>query len=595
VVTWAVSGASAGQPVLGSPDFHPTAERPIGWRGDGTGAWPGAKVVTTWDAKTGENIAWRSPMPAPSFAQPIVVGDKVFTMADPNVLVCVNVHDGRILWQTAIDHTVKMPPKQREEARAARKLIADLRRDYGLWLQKMAAFEKKLKKENVALSSLAVIAKKDATRKKTEDDLFAVLESDDSAIDAPGVDPKIMKEFQTLDRERQEKGFVRSAKYDGIAMKPGRGGKPTPMMKRLVRAWSEFDLYVSDQWGEPWTTETFATPVSDGEAVYAATLNNAVARVNLEGKIEWLVWDHIPERRQDTTWNAGAIGTRFCPSPLLMDNKLIVNHNGELRVYDAKTGKKLWTKYNVYKKTNQFPWRPQPESITPTTTFLPLPDGGRLAVFTDGGGNLYRLEDGMILSKEMAKVIWCSPIFAGDLYCHRSSGPLVKDARGVQRVKALSRDKVEIETLWSVPRGGGGSGARCGTDIFHDGRIILNNKSTDPLTGKFEAIVKPAPEKMDTQNRSSIVAGDHVYCLAWETAWVLGLRDGKLTIVPHAFKDDRVNEDEEWKARYSWTRNMQHSSPCAQANRLFVRSKGYLWCIGDPEQPFPTPKRAPGK
>jgi hypothetical protein len=39
----------------------------------------------------------------------------------------------------------------------------------------------------------------------------------------------------------------------------------------------------------------------------------------------------------------------------------------------------------------------------------------------------------------------------------------------------------------------------------------------------------------------------------------------------------------------------EHSSasPSAQANRLFWRSSGYLWCIGDPAQKFPAPKNCP--
>ena len=33
---------------LGSPDFYPSHERPIGFRGDGNGFFPGATPVTTW-------------------------------------------------------------------------------------------------------------------------------------------------------------------------------------------------------------------------------------------------------------------------------------------------------------------------------------------------------------------------------------------------------------------------------------------------------------------------------------------------------------------------------------------------------------------
>src|SRR5438046_2339291 len=35
-------------PALGSADFHPSPEHPFGWRGDGTGRFPGATPVTEW-------------------------------------------------------------------------------------------------------------------------------------------------------------------------------------------------------------------------------------------------------------------------------------------------------------------------------------------------------------------------------------------------------------------------------------------------------------------------------------------------------------------------------------------------------------------
>jgi len=598
---------------LGHPDYYPSAERPIGWRGDGTGAWPAAKVVTTWNAETGENIVWKSPMPAPSFAQPIVVGDKVFTLADPHILVCVNVHNGKILWQTELDHALAMPPDKAKRARAERKFIANLRREYGEWLINYRAFEAKIKKKGKTMASFSKLAAATPAKKGGGDDILDDLgdldeDGDDGmagpSMDIGGVSSEELAEFRKIEKGNKEKGFAASGKYAVIGIKAGRGETTTPTMRRLQKAWREFDLLVTDQWGEPWTTETLATPCSDGKYVYVATCNNAIARVDMKGKIDWIVWAHI-DNRPGEAWGTAGVGTRFCSSPLLMDNKLIVNHNGELRVYDAETGKKLWSKYNPYDKMGQGPWRPHPESLTPACIWLPLPhstastgsgqagsgqaQGGRLAAFTDAGRNLYRLDDGKILTAEMATMTWVSPVFSDGLYCYRSAGPLVKGKRGVQRLKAVSRDKVEVEPLWSIPNGGGAPGARCATDIFHDGKIILNNKIVNPLNGEVDAVAKPGPEKIDTQNRSPIVAGDHAYALGWEQAWVFGLKSGKYVHVEKAFNDNGVKEDKEWKFRWGWTRNMNHSSPCAQANRLFVRSKGYLWCIGDPEQPFPVP------
>jgi hypothetical protein len=42
------SAAADRGPLLGSPDFRPTPERPVGWRGDWTGRFPGATPPTEW-------------------------------------------------------------------------------------------------------------------------------------------------------------------------------------------------------------------------------------------------------------------------------------------------------------------------------------------------------------------------------------------------------------------------------------------------------------------------------------------------------------------------------------------------------------------
>ena len=103
---------------LGHPDFYPSHDRPIGWRGDWTGAWPGDDCVTYWNAETSENIAWKANTPGAGFSQPIVVGEKVFITCEPNLLVCYSVHTGEELWRAAIDYTTKMTPEVAERARA---------------------------------------------------------------------------------------------------------------------------------------------------------------------------------------------------------------------------------------------------------------------------------------------------------------------------------------------------------------------------------------------------------------------------------------------------------------------------------------------
>jgi RNA polymerase sigma factor (sigma-70 family) len=105
---------------LGHPDFYPTPERPVGFRGDGSGGFPGAKgLVTEWDDRTGKNIIWKCEMPDFSQGGCVVVGDKVFTQADPATLLCVDAHTGKLLWEREHWHATwldALPKDQREEA-----------------------------------------------------------------------------------------------------------------------------------------------------------------------------------------------------------------------------------------------------------------------------------------------------------------------------------------------------------------------------------------------------------------------------------------------------------------------------------------------
>ncbi|MGD0089850.1 MAG: hypothetical protein ABSE73_08005 [Planctomycetota bacterium] len=86
---------------LGAPDFQPTPERPIGWRGDGTGHYPGATPPTTWartDKGEKTNIVWETRLPCYSWATPIIVGGRIFVRSEPYDLLCLDKKDGKILW-----------------------------------------------------------------------------------------------------------------------------------------------------------------------------------------------------------------------------------------------------------------------------------------------------------------------------------------------------------------------------------------------------------------------------------------------------------------------------------------------------------------
>ncbi|MFP4055001.1 MAG: PQQ-binding-like beta-propeller repeat protein, partial [Phycisphaerae bacterium] len=110
---------------MGHKDFYPTEDRPVGFRGDGNGYFPGATPVKVFSSgtpkkveqkykdkhgreKTGDyidivddkprNVVWKTEMPSWANSQPIVVGDRVFTIGEPDWLICADARTGKVLW-----------------------------------------------------------------------------------------------------------------------------------------------------------------------------------------------------------------------------------------------------------------------------------------------------------------------------------------------------------------------------------------------------------------------------------------------------------------------------------------------------------------
>jgi outer membrane protein assembly factor BamB len=83
----------------------------VGWRNDGTGVFPGSTPPAEWSAIDGpaKNIAWHTTVGA-SYSSPIVAGDRVFLMVEPDKLVCVARDDGQILWSKTSNFS-DLPPE----------------------------------------------------------------------------------------------------------------------------------------------------------------------------------------------------------------------------------------------------------------------------------------------------------------------------------------------------------------------------------------------------------------------------------------------------------------------------------------------------
>jgi outer membrane protein assembly factor BamB len=69
----------------------------IMWRFDGSGRFPNIHPPIEW--RPDHNILWKTPVMVGGYSSPIVVKDKVFVTAEMGSLVCLDLADGKILWQ----------------------------------------------------------------------------------------------------------------------------------------------------------------------------------------------------------------------------------------------------------------------------------------------------------------------------------------------------------------------------------------------------------------------------------------------------------------------------------------------------------------
>ncbi len=91
--------------------------------------WP-AEEPREYEEK---NIAWIAPMPGLSEANPVIVGDKIFTTAHPYNLVCVDKKTGKVLWirqNSPYDAAAEDEKKAKPDIFAKLDILAAQRSDY---------------------------------------------------------------------------------------------------------------------------------------------------------------------------------------------------------------------------------------------------------------------------------------------------------------------------------------------------------------------------------------------------------------------------------------------------------------------------------
>ncbi len=204
------------------------AQTPIGFRTDGTGRYLDAKPPIHWGPD--KNVVWRIKL-TQSNAIPVILGDKLFTCAEPCVLICVNKADGKILWQGESSYKEIVPSdKEKVQLEIERKIADELSKQQSAINKEADAIRKLLKTEK--------ITKEDADKK-----LGAFRMQSDKLRDERA-------KLATLNR------YLEPGK--GIGGYHGTGGYSSP------------------------------TPVTDGKRIYVIFGNGLAACYDLDGKRLWL-------------------------------------------------------------------------------------------------------------------------------------------------------------------------------------------------------------------------------------------------------------------------------------------------------------------
>lgn len=241
----------------------PLSADPIGWRHDGTGLYPKAIPLGNWSPT--EKVVWSAALPEWGNSCPVVLADRIFLCAEPNLLLCLD-KQGKILWQKAnpVEETLTESDRQ------------------------------KLPQEEAAL-------------KEAEKGLAPLRAEFDSAR-------AVLKEAEKEAKENPQDGGLKKAVGEG-RRKVGEAQRRID--EGLARIEAGFPLAGRMRPAKTHAANGFSsdTPLCDGNRVYVCYGNGVVAAYSTEGKRLWIRFVEKPVH----VWGQ-------CASPRLSGGLLIIQY-----------------------------------------------------------------------------------------------------------------------------------------------------------------------------------------------------------------------------------------------------------------------------
>jgi hypothetical protein len=363
---------------------------------------------------------------------------------------------------------------------------------------------------------------------------------------------------------------------------------------RLERAWGNL-------------CATMASPASDGQFLYVSMGQGQVACLGLDGRIVWAI---APFKKLRDEFRDIPHG-----SPVLIGDILYTTSGTEGVGLDKKTGKVLWTAtiqdstVGIAKVVRlDLAGKPLDVIVTPCCRILRPADGKLLGTLP------FEDRDQQEHLGRGTSVVSSGPVVYMNSSADNYRGPLK-----AFRLKAASADAVAAERIWATRRWQCAcpfTGKVATPDRYYCGAIY------DPPSGKLLARFDE-----DVGGISELLIGQRYYwakgngnCYDEEyQAWNHRRPDGKALVDFGVASQDgkrlaarnRLGDASQPRVPYleKWAVELynnpdftnggggrpahflnQDAGMMPQGNRLFIRSIGHLYCIGDPSQPYSSPK-----
>jgi outer membrane protein assembly factor BamB len=291
-----------------------------------------------------------------------------------------------------------------------------------------------------------------------------------------------------------------------------------------------------------------ASPVTDGQYLYASFGSRGIYCYDLDGN---LVWEKdLGDMRTRVGFGEGA-------SPALAGNHLIILWDNEDQSYIVA----------LDKNTGEQVWRQDRDERTSWTTPLIQEVDGKLQVIVAGTNatRSYDSESGDLIweaSGLTSNVIPMPVVGHGNVYV--ASG---YQGNSVQAIKLSSRGDVTDTdgVIWRVRQ----SAPYVASPVLSGNRLYVT-KSTDAFISSLDALTGEyfyRDEKLDDLRGiygSPLAANGHLYVVGREGTTVVLMDSEKFEIVATNKLDDRID-----------------SSPVAIGDDLFIRGHKYLYCFSD--------------